>query len=45
MTKISWWSVYIVQELDKMDMIVVPINISNSHWILVVVYPKLKEIK
>jgi len=37
--------VYIVQELAKMDMIVAPIHISNAHWVLVVVYLKLKEIK
>ena len=37
--------VYIVQELAKMDMIVAPIHISENHWVLVVVYPKLKEIK
>ena len=34
-----------IQELDKMDMIFFPVNISNAHWCLAVVYPKQLQIK
>ena len=33
------------QELEKMDVILFPINISNAHWCLAAVYPKEKKIK
>jgi len=34
-----------MQELGNMDMIFFPINISNSHWCLAVVYPQERTIR
>jgi len=34
-----------VQELHEMDIIVFPINVSNTHWCLAVVYPKVLTIR
>jgi len=33
------------KELEKMDVIVFPINISNAHWCVAAVYPKEKKIR